>query len=312
MPTILQDTKIDGIPIVRLESDYLKVEVVPEVGGRVLSLVEKRSGYEFLWRNHTLRLERLLPGSEYDPNFYGGVDELIPNDIPEKINDVDCPDHGELWTTPLSWKVEDERLLLQGKLPKFGLRYEREMSLRRDRSCLDFTYRISNESGRTREFLWKLHAALAIQPGDIIHCPARKGQVVDLAWSRHKTLAPFDWPMIEGEAANVIPAADGTVDFYYLFELSSGIIGWKRPSHGLSFAYEFNPKVFPCAWLFASYGGFRGHYTVVLEPCTAMPLSVNDAAAKNQCSRLEPGQTLETSVTLYAGPLAPKQEIRKA
>jgi hypothetical protein len=32
-----------------------------------------------------------------------------------------------------------------------------------------------------------------------------------------------------------------------------------------------------------------------------MPISVNEAARQNQCSILEPGQVLETSVTVYAG-----------
>ena len=45
----------------------------------------------------------------------------------------------------------------------------------------------------------------------------------------------------------------------------------------------------------------NGHYTVILEPCTAMPISVDEAAARKQCSRLEKGQALETKVTIYLG-----------
>lgn len=64
---------------------------------------------------------------------------------------------------------------------------------------------------------------------------------------------------------------------------------------------QFDTKTFPYAWLFASWGGFLGHYTIILEPCTAMPMSVNEAAAARQCSRLEPGQVMESKVSLYAG-----------
>jgi hypothetical protein len=301
MPAIREDLKLDGIPIVRLETDFLKVDVAPQIGGRIVSLVEKRGGYEFLWRNRNLRLECLPNGSEYDRNFYGGIDELLPNDIPEQIDGVQCPDHGELWTTALSRSIEGERLLLKGKLPRFGLTYERELRLAPESPRLQCIYRLSNTTQQTRRFLWKLHAAVAVQAGDIIECPARRAQVVDLAWSRYKTLAPFNWPKIENQAANVIPASDGTVDFFYLFDFERGELAWRRPSQNLSFAYEFDTSVFPYAWLFASYGGFNGHYTVVLEPCTAMPISVNDAAGKNQCSRLEPGQVLETKVTIHAG-----------
>jgi len=290
---------LDGVPIVRLESDHLRVEVAPSVGGRVVSLVEKAGGHEFLWRHRALALKPQAAGAEYDPNFYGGIDELLPNDIPEVINGVSCPDHGELWTTSLSWHCDGSLLKLEGTLPLFGLRYEREMFLRSDSPYLDYAYRITNPTGQPRQFLWKLHAALAVEAGDIIECPARKGQVVDLAWSRYRTLTPFDWPTIEGQGANVVPAPDGTVDFFYLSELTAGRMAWRRPGTGLTFACEFDTKVFPYAWMFASYGGFLGHYTVILEPCTSMPISVNEAAAKGQCSSLQPGEVLETRVSIH-------------
>ena len=296
------DLSLEGVPLTRLESDHLILDVAPSVGGRVVSLVHKPSGHEFLWRNPALPLRREPAGSEYDPNFYGGIDELLPNDIPEVIDGVNCPDHGELWTTPLACRCDAERLVVEGDLPRFGLHYEREMSLAGKEPRVDLTYRITNRTHQPRSSLWKLHAALAVQAGDLIDCPARRAQVVDLAWSRHHTLEPFDWPIIQGQAANLVPPSDGTVDFFYLFDLRAGRIAWQRPDAGLEFAYEFEPRVFPYAWLFASYGGFNGHYTVVFEPCTAMPVSVNDAARKGQCSRLEPGQTLATQVTLHAGP----------
>jgi len=296
-----QNLIVDGIPIIRLESDFLRADVAPSVGGRVISLVEKSSGHEFLWRNQDLKLTRMPSGSEYDPNFYGGIDELLPNDLPETINGVSCPDHGELWTTPLEWNAVGERLSLRAGLPNFGLSYEREMSLRADAPFLDLTYRISNPTDKPRQFLWKLHAALKIVAGDVVDCPARKAQVVDPAWSRFKTDVPFSWPQIEGQGANVVPSRNGSMDFFYLFDLTTGEVGCRSPTRRLRFAYYFDTTVFPYAWLFASYGGFDGHYTVILEPCTAMPISVKDAAARKQCTHLEPRQTLGTSVAIYAG-----------
>jgi hypothetical protein len=302
VPTIHQNLQVEGIPIVRLESAYLRVDVAPSIGGRVISLVDKKSGHEFLWRNQGLRLELKPVGSEYDPNFYGGIDELLPNDLAESINGVDCPDHGELWTTPLTAEVSDDALVLRGRLSKFGLAYEREMRLRSDSPWLDFKHRIANTTNESRQFLWKLHAALSVQAGDVIDCLARQAQIVDPAWSRFKSTTPFAWPNFEGRPANVIPPRDGTMDFFYLFDLTGGEMFWLRPGAGLKFGYKFDTRVFPYAWLFASYGRFLGHYTIILEPCTAMPMSVNAAAGKHQCSRLDPGQMLETGVSLYAGP----------
>lgn len=176
------------------------------------------------------------------------------------------------------------------------------MQLRDNTPWVDFEYQLTNTTGAPREFLWKLHAALAVREGDVIDCPARQARIVDPAWSRFKQTEPFSWPNIEGRPANLIPPKNGTMDFFYLFDLTAGEMGWRRPSAGLKFGYQFDTSFFPYAWCFASYGGFLDHYTVILEPCTAMPMSVKEASEKRQCSRLEPGETIRTRVSLYAGP----------
>ena len=282
MSVIRRDLEIDDEPIVQMESDHLKVDVVPQIGGRIVNILEKSSGHRFLWHNQGLRLKALPPGSEYDPNFYGGIDELLPNDIPECVDRLDLPDHGELWTASLEDEIDGECLILRGVLPISGLRYERRMRLVSDQPVIVMDYRIENRSEQPRAFLWKLHAALEIEAGDQIVCPAKTARVVDLEWSRRKTLEPFCWPEIEGDRADIIPANDNTIEFFYLYDLKEGRVGWQRPSAGLEFSYRFDTEVFPFVWYFASYGGFDGHYTAILEPCTAMPILLNEASALGQ------------------------------
>ena len=303
MTTVNDDLMVDGTPVVRIENRLLQVDVAPGVGGKIVNLVEKRSGHPFLWHNKNLRLERLPPGSEFDPNFYGGIDDLIPNDIPESVDGITCPDHGELWTTPLDHRIEGEVLRLEGMLPLTHLYYTKQVSLRADSPRIDLDYRVENRSNVVRHFMWKLHAALNVEPGDSILGPARTARVGDLKWSRWHTLEPFEWPVVEGNWVDQVPPADGTVDFFFLYDLEAGQVSWESAARGLRFGFEFDPAVFPYAWLFASYGGLLGYYTVVLEPCSGMPMSVNEAAALGQCSRLEPGDSITTRVTVYAGPI---------
>ena len=56
-------TYLDEIEIVRMENEQLLVDVAPQVGGRIVSMLDKQSGYEFLWRNQSLQLAQLAPGS---------------------------------------------------------------------------------------------------------------------------------------------------------------------------------------------------------------------------------------------------------
>jgi hypothetical protein len=302
LSAIRDDLMLDRERVVRLENRFLQVDVAPGVGGRIVNLVEKRSGHQFLWHNEKLRLERLPPGSEFDPNFYGGIDDIIPNDLPETVDGISYPDHGELWTTSLAHRVDGNAVHLEGMLPLSQLHYTKRVSLRPDSPRIDLDYRVENRSGAVRHFMWKLHTALIVLPGDNIICPARSARVADLQWSRWHTLEPFAWPLVEDNWADQVPPADGTCDFFYLYDLEAGQLSWESAARGLRFRLEFDTTIFPFAWLFASYGGLLGYYTVVLEPCSAMPMSVNEAAVPGQCSRLEPGQGIETRVTIYAGP----------
>jgi hypothetical protein len=120
----------DGSRIVCLRSEHLEVDVAPQEGGRIVGIRHPGSGHEFLGRNSRLRLQAQPPGSEYDPNLYGGIDELLPNDIPETIDGVACSDHGELWTRSLDWRIDGQSLLLEGEVPRCGLSYQRRMRLR--------------------------------------------------------------------------------------------------------------------------------------------------------------------------------------
>lgn len=289
------------VTLLELANPYCLLKVAPEIGGRIVSWQWRATGEELLWHNSAVSLRPCAPGTEYDPNFYGGIDELLPCDVPESIDGVACADHGELWTTPLHAECTGNALVLRGTMPRFGLGYERHMTLAADRPELVCQYRISNLTEAPRHFLWKLHAALAVQPGDVIDCPAQWAQAVDPVYTTCPTMAPFHWPMLGEEDKSIISPANGSCEFLYLYELSEGRMAWRSVARKLSFTYYFDTAVFPYAWLFQSFGGFDGHYTTVLEPCTSMPLRVNDAAALEQCSVLAPGEVLCTMVRTVIG-----------
>ena len=293
----------DQTRIVRMENSSLRVDIAPGIGGRMVSLFNKELEREFLWVNPGVALRLSQPGDAYDPVFYGGIDEVIPGDFPEQIGDLDCPDHGELWTLPLDHRIEQDALVLFSVLPRWGLAYEKRIILRGAARSpwIDMEYRIENRTNEQRVFLWKLHAAVKIQAGDWIDCPAKTAVVADPQWSRWKQTDPFAWPLINGERADRIPAADGTTDFLFLYDLSAGRMGLTSPANGCELNIVFDRQVFPYACYFASYGGLDDHFTAVLEPCTAMPVSVNEAARLKQCSILGAGEVLTTRVSIYAG-----------
>lgn len=291
----------NGLEVITIENEELRVEIVPAIGGKIISIYNKLLEKEFLWTNPGKSLELHQAGVDYDSNFLGGIDELLPNDIPERVDSVDYPDHGELWTTVLDYRLDDEAIVLCGKLKLSELYYEKTVSLDSNSPIVHLRYRIRNDSDISRNFLWKLHAAISVEEGDQLVTSARKAKVVDPAYSRFKYLDEFNWPVIKGVDASVVPPCDNAVDFFYLYDVMKGEMNFMSNRKEHLFRYSYDLKVFPYQWYFASYGGFYNHYTVILEPCSSMPISVNDAKKAKQCSVLKPNEELKTSVSIYAG-----------
>jgi len=64
----------------------------------------------------------------------------------------------------------------------------------------------------------------------------------------------------------------------------------------LACGLNFDQSVFPCCWLFGSFGGWRNLNVAVLEPSTGYPFSMERAIQNKTCAWLDVGQVIETSV----------------
>lgn len=298
---MVSESSTNGIGIVTIENDHLSVSVIPALGGKIWSIYNKPLQKEALWRNEALPLQQQKRGADYDSNFLGAIDELLPNDMAETIDGIDYPDHGELWTTHLQHTVTEDSITVYGLLALSGLAYSKTIRLDTASPTMHIDYTIKNTTAEQRHFLWKLHAALLIEPGDKLITGAKWGQVIDPAYSRFTDLAPFRWPFIEDKDASIVPPKGNEVDFFYLYDIPEGAMQLISDDGRHLFSYRYDTKVFPYQWYFASYGGFFDHYTAILEPCTNMPMSVQEAKEKGQSAVLKPGEELTTTVHIYAG-----------
>ncbi len=86
-------------------------------------------------------------------------------------------------------------------------------------------------------------------------------------------------------------------------DLPAGWLALTDTSTRRGVALAFDPVLFPTAWLWQVYGGWRGHHHVALEPWTSRPMQLDDAEAAGQARWLQPGETLETTAAfvIYDG-----------
>jgi hypothetical protein len=163
--------------------------------------------------------------------------------------------------------------------------------------------------------LFKLHSALAIEPGDEILLPHSTIEPVSLDFSSiigRKEKSNFPYARSNsGETIRLdtIPPREANAqEFYFASELSDGWAGIRNHRTQTELKFRFNQKDIPHVWLFQSYGKWRGHYTVIMEPCTNEPCDLTEALRRKACAILEPGKKQEYHFEVM---ITPSQEKPK-
>ncbi|MBQ7651364.1 MAG: hypothetical protein IJS15_10420 [Victivallales bacterium] len=266
----------------------IAVAVLPAQGGKITEMRFAGDVRNYIWFDER-QAEKYDPAADYDPQFSGGIEELLPSDIPETIDGIVYPDHGELWRTPLNVvQSSSEQLHLAATLPATGFNYRREMLL--DGNSLLCKTTITNIGEHTKHFLWKLHGAVSIAPGDTMHIPAKCMTAADVEWS---TL-PDILPRLFGGLITA-PKDNGSSEFLYLTDLSGNFCE-AHFADGHRLRCEFNGTFFTNIWYFGTYGKLNGSYTGILEPCTNYPASIKEAMSGGCCASLEPSESISTTV----------------
>lgn len=305
----LVDTSVSraGVSGVELRGDLVSVTVFPAAGGKLLDLVHRPSGENLLWQNPRVGLARTYAGAPFDDVWCGGWDELFPTDAPCTVDGNAYHDHGDLWTGSWEWEVADDgeraTLRLARASPSLPCLVEKWITVRRDSASVGFRHRIANVGAAPVRFLWNLHVAHAVESGSRVHLPAaglgveptyagRAGEGAnDIAWPLHA-----DTGGAEHDLSRVPGPESGLSEFFWAKGLREGWCAVTHPARGVGLGLAFDREVFPTVWLFADYGGWRGHHFVLTEPCTSTPGSLASAVAAGTAASLEGGEALETEV----------------
>ena len=255
-----------GQPAVVLENRHLRAVLLPGLGGKIISLVDKAADTELLWRNDRVPVRPVPFGSGYDDVFLGGWDELFPNDEPEVLAGEPMPDHGELWSVP--WLVREvvggadgAVLELTVTTPVSAVTVTKRLVLGHGPE-LRTDYRVTNTGRRDLPFLWKSHVAVALHADTAIDVAAGEVDVHAFGEPRVRPESGrFVWPVavvdgIEHDFRRLPDTKGGGVsEFLIATTLTGGRCGVRHPTAGTGLTLGWDPAELPSCWTFASYGG---------------------------------------------------------
>ena len=287
--------------MVTLRNSLLEVRLKPEAGGRIDDLIDLRDGHNWLWHPEGYRPEaprNVAVGDSFDDHWQGGWEEIFPNDME---GDHGWPDHGELWSR--AWELVELSPLgaqLRLECQHVPARVTKTLRLDSDSANLRVRYAIENLSEDPLPFLFKLHPAIAIAPGDEIRMPPCEIEPVELGFSSLLGRAgktPWPWGRdAEGNRVEIhrMPERNPlTQEFVYASGLARGECGVRRAHNGSELRLNFSSADFPYVWVFQSHGRWRGHYVLMLEPATTMPYDLSKAIRARTCAHLRPSERRE-------------------
>ncbi len=309
-----------GLDALVLENAALRVTMVPSMGGHVAELCDRAAsegGREILWRNPRATPRAAPYGAYFDDWWSGGWDEIFPGGDRSTLHGEPLPYMGELWCVPWEASADasgDGSAWVAGSAygTVAAARFERRLELRGDEPVLRAFYRITNLDVRPLPFTWGIHPAFAIDDGMRIDIPATEMLVgVSSGPSLGSPGDRYQWPELPDLTASsavrdvsVVRGMDAAVfGGHWATDLKDGWLALTDPVARRGIAIVFDRAVFPHAWLWQVYGGWRGHHHLALEAWTSHPMDLDGALAAGQARVLAPGGVLETEVAfvLHAG-----------
>jgi hypothetical protein len=285
-----------------IENRYIRAVVLPDNGAKIISLVRRNTGREFLLQPNP-RQRSQFPHRGFEQHAYG-FDECFPTiapcEYPEgAFRGVPLPDHGELWSGP--WKYEIGKGHLQVWSEPRCLPCIFRKRIRLDADSVLIEYEIESVSDQPFRYLWSAHPLLQIEPGcQIVLTPDVCSLLIGYSTGNHLGIPGMacGWPTAQvsqgGEINLSIIGNETARTAAKLFtpQLSEGFCAVYYPKTDESISYHFDVKQVPYVGIWVCQGGWpssgRGQFTAALEPCTGRHDSLAQAIEQNECSLLAP------------------------
>ena len=301
----------NGLRVLSLENEWLSISILPEVGGKISSLIDKQRAMNVLWENPRIQPQRFPIDSNFDNYWCGGWDDVFPTADACVHKGESYPNVGELRS--LNWAVEDlssndsgATVRLSAHGPISAIKATKTISLVGKEARLHFE--IESEDALPLDYIWGTHPSFAIEAGTRFLIPAKTG-IVGQASNASLGIAGqrYDWPML--------PVGDTVTDMSYAQGIHAGVAcghyatdlldGWYAvETDGAGVLMEFPVETCPCLWLWLVYGGWRGYHHAILEPWTGYPVNLERAVELGSAQCLMPGEKFAVTIrcTTYGAP----------
>jgi galactose mutarotase-like enzyme len=286
-----------------IESEAMRVGVLPTYGARVVSLFDKATGRE--WIAGGGQSANSGEDAVYGGDEAAGWDECFPTVSPCDATDTTwrrrLRDHGELWGR--AWSVDRHTPdALTTSYATAAFRFSRTLSV--VGPALQVSYAVENRTAEDMPYLWALHGLLALTSDDRVILPGvTEVGATYLALAGHALHADaMPWPdtndVLPFPLDAVQPATRQFAGKFY----AHGIAGRQAAvGHGRQWLSIGWDESIDDLGLWFNYGGWPqvpGGYHGAIEPTTASADHLGEALRSGNAAWIAPGATASWTITL--------------
>jgi galactose mutarotase-like enzyme len=282
-----------GFQIHSLANEAISVSIVPELGGRIVSLRDRISGREWLdgWSPASKRrIWHPTDPANFETGPGAGLDECLPTVLPCKIKRRSLPDHGDLWNQVPEFTADQKGgFFCRWNLKSLPLAFERRVSLRGNE--IRFDYQLENLADTATPFLWAWHPLFSWKPGDQIQSKEKTclspGGTETQAWPEPQPGTDLSRALFPKGAT---PAAK-----VFLGPLTKGAAAIQS-KNGARLSLSWPAALFPYAGIWITRGFWKGLHHWAIEPTNAPVDHLSDIETPSPLSLLAPHEVRKWTV----------------
>jgi galactose mutarotase-like enzyme len=300
-----------GFAALALESELRRVVMVPDLGGKIVSIFDKAHDHE--WLVPPMReVKQVQFGATFVEQDMAGWDEMLPTITACTVDGFSYPDHGEVWSIP--WTVEQVagKLILSVDGVARPYHFTRAATLV-TADELELHYRLKNTGDKPMPYLYAAHPQFAATPSTRILLPEDVTQVVNVI-EDDPSFGPAGkmhaWPegaMQNGASMhlNRVRSADlHACRKFYIYPKQH--ITWAvlaQDDLGCELRMSWSPVDLPYMGLWIDEGTWNNVPVAAPEPSNGYYDSLERAIANHQVMTLQPGEGKSWKIRVNLGEL---------
>jgi hypothetical protein len=281
-------------PVV-IENDAIRMEVWPQIGGKVGSILDKADQFELMF-NYASELPTVPRyDARFEDSWHAGWDECFPAIAPGRYvghpyDGIAVPDHGELWGLPTTAVPTKDGITTVWHGLRFGYRLTRKLHLDGPAVLADYT--LVNLAPFEFRFVWAAHALMAMHQSVQLELsePATFHHGLNADGLEHHP--PFQWPMaladVDLSRPDSLPAKRRWK--VYSQESITSPVTVRYPGRGrsVSIAYSSDDGLAAYWGIWINTGGWGGHKHFAIEPTTGRFDQIDQSIWDSSAGRVAP------------------------